>query len=312
MGRTARATGIVAAAFLISVFCGQAGAPPGPAPDQDVSAFASGGLIASSTSDYPGYEASYLLDESPKAGWSTNKGAKGPFVIVISLAEKSEIHALVFDTASVDQLPRAAKDVDIAVSDISASDGFAPAAGITLKDGADNQAFRIKPIAGRWIRLTVKSNYGDPSYTEIMDVRAMGRMLTQSPMPTGLSGTYSTVKYGRFHLLQKGSELTGCYEDSGGLIQGGLEAHLMRLTWTEGSSSGPAVMVLKRDGKGFVGWWHSAGATAWNQDWDLTKVSDQVGSCPNWNPNGSVISDELKDQGRSRLYGINFDATATT
>ena len=47
-----------------------------------------------------------------------------------------------------------------------------------------------------------------------------------------------------------------------GLVQGGLEAHLMRLTWTQGGgkTSGPAIMVQARDGKSFKGFWADAGS----------------------------------------------------
>ena len=70
-----------------------------------------------------------------------------------------------------------------------------------------------------------------PDYTELMEFRAFGKQLTQTPVPTNLSGTYHSEAYGDFHLQQDGAALSGCYEHDGGLVQGGAEAHLMRLTW---------------------------------------------------------------------------------
>ena len=275
----------------------------------NVAGFANGALIESSTSDYPGYEADFLLDESPTAFWASRKNAKPPFTIVISLAERSTIGSLAFDT-NEDGDGRAARDIDVAVSDTSATAGFATVASVTLKERTSNQRFPLTtPATGRWIRLTIRSNDGAADYYELADFRAYGRMLTHAPMPTSLSGTYTSKAYGNFHLQQKGAELTGCYEfNGGGLIQGGLEAHLMRLTWSEaGNNNGPAVMVLKRNGRDFQGWWRHATDHDWKSNWDLAKTSDQIGSCKNWSPAGSVIASELANSGRSRLYGINFD-----
>ena len=280
--------------------------------DINLSAFANGALVESSTSDYDqSWEARWITDENPKKGWCTKKGAKGPFVIVISLPERSEIHSLEFDTASTDAVKRAAKDVDVAVSDVSAIAGFAPLTSVSLKSGTDKQSFVVTtPAAGRWIKLTITTNHGDPDYSQLMEFRAIGKALTQTPMPTNLSGTYHSNSYGNFHLQQTGASLSGCYEHNQGVFQGGAESNLMRLTWREGARTGPAIMVLKRDGGSFEGWWTDQNSQSWQANWDLKKVSAVVGSCPNWNPkaaSGNVVASELASGGRVRLYGINFD-----
>ncbi|HEX4860528.1 MAG TPA: OmpA family protein, partial [Rhizomicrobium sp.] len=95
-----------------------------------------------------------------------------------------------------------------------------------------------------------------------------------------------------------------------GLVQGGLESHLMRLTWSQsGGKTGPAIMVQARDGKSFKGFWQNQGDRAWVPGWDLKKASDKVGSCPHWKgPATNVVADGLAQEGRVRLYGINFDS----
>lgn len=282
-----------------------------PAPDINLAAFANGALVESVTSDYGGgWQARWITDENPGTGWCSVQNAPAPFAIVISLAAQSELHALEFDTASVETEKRGAKDVEVAVSDTSATAGFAPLMTVALKPGADKQRFPLpKPATGRWIRLTVKSNFGDTEYTELMDFRALGKALTQPSMPANLSGTYHSANYGDFHLQQAGAGLSGCYEHNEGLFTGGAESIFMRLTWRQGTRSGPAIMVLKRDGKGFEGWWADEGAK-WASDWDLEKTSDTVGSCPHWNPaggSGNVVASTLEAEGRIRMYGINFD-----
>ncbi len=289
-----------------------------PAPqDQDLAAFANGGLVESESSSYGGgWVGIWVLDENPATGWAPVKDAKGPFEIVISLPEKSEIHSVGFDTASVDKEGRSAKNVDVLISDESAKSGFKPLASLTLAQEKNGQRFAVTtPGAGRWLKLVIKSNFGDPDYTEILDFHAYGKPVSATPVPSA-TGTYSSDVYGKFHLQQTGAQLSGCYEYHKGLVQGGLDGHVMHLTWTETSDdnvrkSGPAVMVQARDGKAFKGFWHFDGETGWHNNWDLKKISDKVGSCPHWNPagaSGNLVTEGLADAGRVRLYGINFDS----
>ena len=283
-----------------------------PTADINLAAFANGALVESSTSDYGGgWEARWITDENSRMGWASLKGAAGPFAIVISLPERSEIHSLEFDTKSTESEARAAKDVDVSVSDMSATAGFTSIVTASLQSDADNQRVPLsKPGTGRWIKITIKTNHGDPDYSELMEFRAFGTQMTSTPMPTNLSGTYHSGAYGNFHLQQDGAALTGCYEHNTGLVQGGAESTLMRLTWHEVDRSGPAIMVLKRDGKSFEGWWAEKDSSDWHPNWDLKKISETVGSCPNWNPkgaSGNLVATELANGGRVRLYGINFD-----
>jgi outer membrane protein OmpA-like peptidoglycan-associated protein len=42
--------------------------------------------------------------------------------------------------------------------------------------------------------------------------------------------------------------------------------------------------------------------------WNGTRISKDVGSCPNWKPGtGNQVEQQLKSEGRARLYGILFD-----
>lgn len=280
--------------------------------DIDLAAFANGGLAESASSEYgSSWGAIFMLDENPNSGWATVKGAKGPFEIVISLPERSEVHAVAFDTAGAENSGRSAKDIDVMISDTSSVAGFKPLAGVTLKAATDGQRFAVTaPGAGRWLKLVVKSNNGDPDYTEIMNFHAFGKALTNTPI-ANVSGTYRSAQFGDFHLLQTGAQLSGCYEHDSGLVQGGLDSHLMRLTWSQGGgkTSGPAIMVQARDGKAFKGFWQNKGDRDWVPGWDLKKISDKVGSCPHWKgPAANVVADGLAQEGRVRLYGINFDS----
>ena len=290
----------------------------------DLLAFSSGGLIDHTSGDYGGWSGLNLLDENAFTGWANPEGRKPPFEIVMSVPERSRITRFGFDTASAESAERSAKEVDILVSDQSGSAGFQKVMTVDLEPAADGQVFPAPaPVEGRWIKLVVRSNHGADDYWEIMNVHGYGVALTNTPLKD-VSGTYASTAYGRFHLAQSGAQLIGCYEFSGGVVQGGLEAHLMRLTWTEEGqgNTGPAVMVQTRDGKGFQGMWRrdtDSPNSGWYQNWVLTKVSNDVGSCPHWRPPGSgssaaaggsgnLVASGLAQTGRVRLYGITFDS----
>lgn len=292
---------------------------PGQAEDTtstpvDLLAFSNGGLFESATSVYgSGWEGIWLIDEGLTTGWANQDGSKPPFEIVVSVPEQSRFTRFGFDTASAESPERSAKDVDILISDVSATAGFRPVMSVALKPGQDGQVFDTPAAAtGRFVKFVVKTNNGDDKYWEIMNVHGIGVPVTNTPL-TSVSGTYASEAYGKFHLQQTGAQLTGCYEEHKGLVQGGLESHLMRLTWSEwdGQGHGPAVMVQTRDGKGFQGLWRNDGETGWVENWKLKKISNNVGSCPHWKPvgaKGNLIANDLAKTGRVRLYGITFDS----
>ncbi len=274
--------------------------------------FSAGALVAQKPQEYSdGWSAFYITDENSATGWATPKGVITPQVIVIQLQEKTLLKRLEFDIASADGNLRGAKDIDVEMSDTSATSGFQKIAGVTLRDRADRQQFPVSAsVPGRWVRLTVKTSQGSPDYIELMDFRGYGTQLTHTPFPD-VSGTYDT-NYGKMHLLQQGTSVTGCYEQSGGLLTGGVEGRIMRLTWTQlGNRRGPAVMVFSPDGKNLLGlWWNEGGEKAVGGMWKGPKLSTTVGTCPHWKGVGTEdqITNELEQAGRSRVYGINFDS----
>src|SRR5262245_14110531 len=270
-----------------------------------------GAIVVKKPQEYgSNWSAIWILDEKSKSGWATPKNVTGPQVIVIALPEQTRLDKLVFDTGGVDGSDgRGAKDVLVEVSDTNADDGFRKIAELSLKDKADNQQFRVSaPGPGRWVRLTIKNNHGSTEYTELMDFRATGRQLTKTPLPD-VSGTYES-SYGKFHIRQQGTSVTGCYESGSGLIDGGVEGRVLTFTWREASRRyGPAMMVFSPDGKQMTGvWWDHNDVNRAGGLWDGTWKSNEVGSCRHWK--GGVkeqLTKNLEEFGRARVYGINFD-----
>jgi outer membrane protein OmpA-like peptidoglycan-associated protein len=255
-----------------------------------------------------------LLDELTNTGWANPAGDLTPKVFVFELADRSQITSLAFDTAQVENRERGAKDVKVEIADTK--DGsYTLIASLSLAPVTDHQKFPLKtPATGRYIKLTVLNNYGDPKYMEIMDVYAYGKPLVQRPVPNN-SGTFSS-SYGNFHMQQTGATVNGCYEHSDGLIlNGGFDGRVLRFTWSESVSdtarkSGPAMLTFADDGQSFTGFWWSEGEKNFAPDsgWQGKRTSREIGSCPDWKPgSGNAVETELKSSGRARLYGILFD-----
>lgn len=278
-----------------------------PAPS--LVSLSSGALLARRPAAYgEGWSALWLLDERPESGWASPEGVTTPQSFVVALPERTVLEAVEFDTAAVDCDGCAAKRVVVEVSDTGPEAGFRKVAEPTLKDRADRQQFPVAAeVPGRWVRLTVTGNHGSPEFIELMDFRATGRQLTTTAL-ADVSGTYETT-YGAFHVRQEGTAVTGCYEFDGGLLDGGIDGHVLSFTWRETDGKGPAFMAFSPDGKEMLGlWWNEGETDRTGNVWEGRKASAEVGGCPHWT--GGVrrqLEKELESSGRARVYGINFD-----
>lgn len=289
-------------------------ARPAPAVAAGVSArslvsLSAGALVVKKPQEYSdSWSAFWLLDERPQSGWAAPQGVTTAQTIVIALPEETVLDAVEFDTASADCDGCAAKGILVEVSATGATGGFARVADVVLKDKADRQRFPVSAaVPGRWVRLTVKGNQGSSEYVELMDFRATGRHLTKTPL-NGISGTYET-NYGLFHVRQEGTSVSGCYEHSDGLLDGGIDGHVLSFTWREGERKGPAYMAFTPDGREMLGlWWVDGQTGEVGGVWSGTKKSSEVGSCPHWSGGArQQLEKDLEAFGRARIYGINFD-----
>ena len=286
------------------------------ADEKDLLSFFSGALIAKKTAEFGGgWTAENAIDENPESGWASPKDQVTNHNFVIELPEKSVLKTLSFDTASTDGEMRGAKEMTVEIAD-SADSGFQEIARVSVKDKTDNQLFPVsKEIAGRFVRVSFGKNQGSGEYVELMEIRGFGQQLTKTPLEN-VSGTYES-DFGNFHIKQEGTSVIGCYEHQSGLLKGGIEDRIMKLNWSEDDGDkGPAVMVFTSDGKKMIGrWWNGSDdiLKAVGGQWNGTKKSNEVGSCPNLpnlsKPNAAQnqITDDLKKTGRATVYGINFD-----
>ena len=294
--------------------------PPAPA-EVNLAAYAAGAWIVKRPPEYDeSWSSAWLLDERSDSGWATPKGMVTPQQIVIELGQLSLVKAVEFDTASADgdsQGSRGAAEIVVETSDQSAESGFATMATVKLAARKDRQRFAIpSPRAGRWIRLTVKSNHGSNEYIELFEFRAFGDALGQAAPAPDVTGTWQT-NFSTFHMVQQGSTLLGCYEWRNGLVEnGGIEGRVARFTWTQDTSGGPlprgpTFFAFSPDGKEFIGlWWYETRTQERGQIWRGKRTGDKAGTCTHWKgaeSSAAQLAASLGKGGRARIYGIRFD-----
>jgi len=267
---------------------------------------------------YSGWPVVALLDDSPDTGWACPEGNIANNVFVFEMAAEATIERFEFDAKGVDEEGAGAKEVAVEVSTTSKSDGFTVVLQATLAAGRDRQSFdAAKRAPARWVRLTIRGNHGNEGWTELFGFRGYGEQPPVAGLPEGISGTYAT-DYNDFHVRQQGTALVGCYEYDFGVLDGAIEGRVMKIIWREredGSERGPAVMVFSSDGKAFRGfWWHSGNELKLpDGEWNGTKKSAAVGSCPHWSGSvGGELTKTLASTGRARVYGILFNIDSAT
>jgi F5/8 type C domain-containing protein len=120
-----------------------------------------------------------LVDGSPTSGWCSSPARTAPHRFVFDLGSPQRLARLELDAACADEGEYAgvgAKDYLIEGSLKGPNEGFETLLEGTLARGKNAQALELPPSANaRWLRLTLKSNFGHAELTELMEVRAYAR-----------------------------------------------------------------------------------------------------------------------------------------
>lgn len=306
---------------------GQDGAPV--APPVNLLAFSAGTQIVAKPEDNEGifmmaYDPINLIDESLGNDWQAN--ASAPAAIVFELPERTELDRLGFDSYPININERSAKSVLVEMSDTSMSEGYQTILVAELKMATADQDFPVTAkVPGRWVRLTVKSNYGADSYG-LAEFRGYGRQLTNNVTLADVSGTYEGYSgWGMVHLKQEGSRVTGCYDFQSGVISGGIEGRMLKALMIETASDGAksrqlGLFAFSAGNKKLFGLTRAENAepgSLYASYYNGEKVSDDIGDCPQipgWKGNAaqSQLGSELESTGRARLDGVNFDFARAT
>ncbi|MFT3698215.1 MAG: OmpA family protein [Kofleriaceae bacterium] len=295
-------------AVFLCVLCGVASAA------DNLASLGAGAIVVKQPVAYDSsWSGFWLIDEDPATGYAPPKGDIAPKEFVIELADTDEISDLSFDVKQAENEQRAAKTVQVDISD-KADGGWAPLATATLASGKDDQHVKpAKPLSGRYLRVTIKDNHGAPDYSELMGFGAYGKVVKKQPVPD-FSGAYDGGGEGMFRVKQTDAQAIGCYEHQNGLIaNGGFEGRVLRFTWKQQVSAtewkgGPAVLVFPSDGKSFLGLWWNEGEKGRGGVWEGKLTSKTIGVCPHFKfATANPVKDALAAEGRARIYGITFD-----
>lgn len=134
-------------------------------------------LISYESSSYSeGVTAKRLIDERNDLGWRSKRGSTFPHIIVFELIGTAKIDLLKFNNNSREtRFPGiSSKEIQVEFSTVSSDSGYINAGTFILEKGKETQEYNIQKNKARWIRLKLKSNYGNPYYTELMEFEAWG------------------------------------------------------------------------------------------------------------------------------------------
>ncbi|MBX3465938.1 MAG: discoidin domain-containing protein, partial [Planctomycetes bacterium] len=139
------------------------------------------------------WAAAHLIDGRVDRGWCSSPRARAPHRFVFALERSARLAKLAFDNACPEEEGFegvSAAGFAVEVSTDGQDGPYRPALEGTLLRGKNDQVFELQPpVEARWVRLTIRSNHGHPTLTELMGVRAYA---------AGEAGP--TASAGEFHL----------------------------------------------------------------------------------------------------------------
>ena len=181
-----------------------------------------------------------LIDEFAATDW-TGRSSPTP-VFVLELPERTELDRISFDTSPLNRDEKAVRAVTVEVSDTSSTSGFETVMSVNLQRLKNNQSFSFDPEflpVGRWVRLTVVSNYSGDEYSAMTGFHGYGRQLTATAKMPNVTGSYEgTSGWGALNLTQQGDQVTGCYEYQQGEVSGVIKGRTMILNMQQTASDG--------------------------------------------------------------------------
>jgi outer membrane protein OmpA-like peptidoglycan-associated protein len=279
---------------------------------QDLLDIASGAVVLTATSEYDeNWAALLLLNGTPDTGWCSAENQAHPNTIMMELARQFQLQEFVIDNTKTQEgnYPGiSARKFELYASTTSGAGGFAlVCSGEAAKGG--RKAFVLdKPARAQWLKLVVLSNWGNPAYTEIMELEAYGEAVGAAPQKRPVNGVYET-NYNLLRLEQDGTTVEGCYDWDNGTLSGTTDGRVIRFQWIEdGPEIGTAIMVLTADGNFLNGLWYEKGA--YRGLWYGTKVTD--GRQPQCVTQKDAVGKSLDTVGRAIVYGIYFDFDSAT
>ncbi|WP_456446255.1 discoidin domain-containing protein [Thiolapillus sp.] len=227
-----------------------------PAAQVNVLAMKNGGVVLAHTSQFDKeFPVNAMIDGSLENYWASGKPSPGgwyPQSFVIEMDQVYALEKLVIDNRETDEEDYpgvSAREVSFSVSTTSSRSGWQPLLTVQAVQFGRKEIRLPKPVEGRWLKVEVRSNYGNPLFVEINELEAYGKPVgKKAPFPDP-NGIYQT-NYQLLMLKVDGEDVTGCYEMDKGFVYGKTNGRVFNIKWVEhkGKESGTALLVLSSDG----------------------------------------------------------------
>lgn len=258
-----------------------------------------------------------IIDGTTFKGWNSQEGEKFPLVFVFELSETCEIQKFGFNNECEREFKGiCAKNIKVEVSSTDAETGYTLVSEPKLEEFAPTQYFDITPVKARWVRITILSNYGNKTNTELMEIEAIGNYASEEAPAINLTGDWTST-WGTVSIRQNGSSIKGCYQYRNGIItNAGMDRRMLSFKWVEDGkgNEGTAVLVVSEDGKRLNGIWSFGANLKKYGIWTFNRKADVPTRC--YQVDESKLVDTLKQNrlkeemdltGKLTIYGINFE-----
>lgn len=249
----------------------------------DVMTLEAGARVISSPPNSSSWDAAALIDDQRDRSWSSSPNSQPPFVFVIELDQVYHLKVLRFDNdaSEAGQRGASAHEIRVEASVTSAAEGFSEILQKQLLPLRRRQIFAVDADA-RWVRLTILSNYGNRSSTELSDFKAYGFPRTAQNRQFDLTGDWKT-NYGNVEFLQTGDTVRGCYHTflaGAGTIDGRLVGRKLFFHFAEESSAiGAGMMTVDAEGEKLSGVWSYMNDKYYRDQWYATRLTKEPGKC---------------------------------
>ncbi|MCC7439619.1 MAG: OmpA family protein [Armatimonadetes bacterium] len=276
-----------------------------------ISAPASYAVSASTDEAVAPWSPEALVDGTTRLGWCSAANSPLPIEFVVELSEPYRIEQLRFNTQCQKEYQGiSARKVNVEFSQESPASGFSTAGTFILQEQSNATIPLATPATARWVRLTILSNHGNPSFTELMEVEALGRPISTEVPAIDLTGRWQT-NWGWVDIQQEGSNITGNYEYRNGVIpQGGMQRRVASFRWveSEANAEGRAVLVVNAEGNRLNGIWCHGDDLSRYGFWVFRRVQQSVGTGGNMTEERAAaqLHQDIDTKGRAIIYGINF------
>lgn len=276
-----------------------------------ISAPASYAVSTNTDEDVTPWSPEALFDGTTSRGWCSAPDAPLPIEFVVELSEPYRIEQLRFNTQCQKEYQGiSARKVTVEFSQESPASGYSTVGTFTLQEQSDATIPLATPATARWVRLTIQSNHGNPSFTELMEVEALGRPESKEVPAIDITGRWQT-NWGWVDIQQEGSNITGNYQYRNGVIpQGGMQRRVVSFRWVEAEANaeGRAVLVVNAEGNRLNGIWCHGDNLARYGFWVFRRSQQSVGTGGNMTEERAAaqLHQEIGTKGRAIIYGINF------